>query len=46
MKSDKTVRGVRGILHIYDTFDEKILAMVYDFTGQDIVVNKSIIFKT
>ena len=41
-QSDKSVRGVEGILHIQDLFDKNILSINCDFTGQIIPANESI----
>lgn len=41
-QSDKPVRGVEGVLHIQDLFDNDVLSMNCDFTGQTIPANDSI----
>lgn len=43
--TDKTLKGVEGMLHIYDMFDNELKSLQCDFTGKNIPPNKSVTFK-
>lgn len=41
-RTDKTIKGVQGILTVYDLFDVEILTMNCDFTGNSISAGEAI----